>query len=153
MVVAAQIRWFDVSAAAGAATASLRGSFAGGAMTLAGIVTIALGAAIAVRRAPVRAWIVLVAAILIVGGAGFRGLLAPSEGAADALSVRDAERLGVLIQPIEVRESLDREVRAGRLHADPGPGPWLAVAGAALVAGPVALRAKRSGPARVFTHV
>lgn len=149
MFVASMLPWFTVTAARGRATAWLVGSLPGWSVTALGVATIACGAALA--RAPESRWrsLVPLVAAVVVGAGAVRALAVPDAAAADAISVPSAERLGLVLEPSEVRASLDRAVEGGRLHATRGPGPWLALAGAAtaaipLATGTLAVRRRRS---------
>jgi hypothetical protein len=148
MVAASMVPWLFVTAVRGRATAWLVGSVPGWSMVVLGVATLASGTTLARGWARWGTVVPLVAAV-VVGAAAVRAVTAPAAAAADAISVASAERLGLVLEPSEVRVSLDRAVDAGRLHATPGPGPWLAFAGAVTAAippivGTLAVRRRRS---------
>jgi hypothetical protein len=148
MVVASMVPWLFVTAGRGRATVWLAGSVPGWSMAVLGVATLASGTTLARGRVRWSTVVPLVAAA-VVGAAAVRALTVPAAAAADAISVASAERLGLVLEPSEVRVSLDRAVEAGRVHATRGPGPWLALAGAVtdaipLIGGTLAVRRRRS---------
>jgi hypothetical protein len=153
MFVASMVPWFSVTAGRGRATAWLVGSVPGWSMAVLGVATLTCGATLAHERASRWRTVVPLVAAVMVGAGAVRALTVPAAAAADAVSVASAERLGLVLEPSEVRISLDRAVEAGRLDAIPAAGPWLALAGAAaasipLVAGGVVARRRGRSVAR-----